>query len=73
LPSKRVAASKMGKQDLASASASNGEGGPKNDEELKGTGGTSLIPFLKQSRDETMEAGVLLSEMNNPKVTGKIA
>ena len=23
------------------------------DEELKGTGGSSLIPFLKQSRDET--------------------
>ncbi|KAK8018463.1 hypothetical protein PG991_007653 [Apiospora marii] len=27
--------------------------------ELRGTGGTTLIPFLKQSRDETFEAGHL--------------
>ncbi|KAM7194450.1 Indoleamine 2,3-dioxygenase [Naviculisporaceae sp. PSN 640] len=27
--------------------------------ELTGTGGTALIPFLKQSRDETKEAGIL--------------
>jgi indoleamine 2,3-dioxygenase len=37
-------------------------GGPleaKNREELTGTGGTALLPFLKQVRDETHEAGCL--------------
>ncbi|KAK4139644.1 Indoleamine 2,3-dioxygenase [Dichotomopilus funicola] len=29
--------------------------------ELTGTGGTALVPFLKQSRDETVRAGVLFS------------
>ncbi len=27
--------------------------------ELTGTGGTALLPFLKQSRDETLQAGQL--------------
>jgi indoleamine 2,3-dioxygenase len=27
--------------------------------ELTGTGGTALLPFLKQSRDETFQAGRL--------------
>ncbi len=30
--------------------------------ELTGTGGTALLPFLKQSRDETLQAGLLRAE-----------
>lgn len=44
---------KDGPQNLASSSSK------KNGEELTGTGGTTLVPFLKQSRDETSEAGRL--------------
>ncbi|KAK8044356.1 hypothetical protein PG993_004380 [Apiospora rasikravindrae] len=36
-----------------------GVGGAVEEPELRGTGGTTLIPFLKQSRDETFEAGYL--------------
>lgn len=44
----------------ASAGTGTGTGASSQDEpELKGTGGTTLIPFLKQARDETFEAGVL--------------
>ncbi|KAH6991336.1 Indoleamine 2,3-dioxygenase [Ilyonectria sp. MPI-CAGE-AT-0026] len=51
LPSKQAA---MGsRQNLASSSSK------KDGEELKGTGGTTLVPFLKQSRDETADAGKL--------------
>lgn len=32
-------------------------GGEAADKELTGTGGTALLPFLKQSRDETAECG----------------
>lgn len=32
------------------------------DKELTGTGGTALLPFLKQSRDETSEAGEMVRE-----------
>lgn len=32
------------------------------DDQLKGTGGTALLPFLKQSRDETFEAGKMARE-----------
>lgn len=32
-------------------------GGESADKELTGTGGTALLPFLKQSRDETAECG----------------
>ncbi|CAM1504545.1 Fc.00g021360.m01.CDS01 [Cosmosporella sp. VM-42] len=39
--------------NLASSSAK------KGGEELTGTGGTTLVPFLKQSRDETSNAGRL--------------
>ncbi|KAH8734308.1 Indoleamine 2,3-dioxygenase [Ilyonectria robusta] len=50
LPSKQAA---MGsRQNLASSSSKDGA-------ELKGTGGTTLVPFLKQSRDETADAGKL--------------
>ncbi|WQF86818.1 Putative indoleamine 2,3-dioxygenase [Colletotrichum destructivum] len=38
------------KVDLASTSA-------VKDEQLTGTGGTALMPFLKQTRDETLQAG----------------
>ncbi|KAK8097222.1 Indoleamine 2-3-dioxygenase [Apiospora kogelbergensis] len=50
------------KQNLATSSAvkSQGQaGGVAEDPELRGTGGTTLIPFLKQSRDETFEASSL--------------
>lgn len=33
-----------------------------SDAELTGTGGTALLPFLKQSRDETSEAGDMVRE-----------
>ncbi|KAJ0104277.1 hypothetical protein J7T55_009441 [Diaporthe amygdali] len=32
------------------------------DKELTGTGGTALLPFLKQARDDTLEAGQLVRE-----------
>ncbi|TDZ32044.1 Indoleamine 2,3-dioxygenase [Colletotrichum trifolii] len=48
LPSKR--AYNGAKVDLASASSA-------KDEQLTGTGGTALMPFLKQTRDETLRAG----------------
>lgn len=51
LPSKQAAMG--GRQNLASSSSK------KDGEELKGTGGTTLVPFLKQSRDETADAGKL--------------
>ncbi|KAH7156083.1 Indoleamine 2,3-dioxygenase [Dactylonectria macrodidyma] len=54
LPS-RQAGSKAasGRQNLASTSTQ------KHGEELTGTGGTVLMPFLKQSRDETIDVGKL--------------
>lgn len=42
------------RQNLASASSQS-----QDTQELTGTGGTSLMPFLKQVRDETTEAGRL--------------
>jgi indoleamine 2,3-dioxygenase len=64
LPSQRAAAAGMNKKNLATVSANvhKGEENQSNGEtheELKGTGGTSLIPFLKQTRDETLQAGIL--------------
>lgn len=44
------------KQNLATSSAVSSA---TEEPELRGTGGTTLIPFLKQSRDETFEAGHL--------------
>ncbi|KAK5987061.1 Indoleamine 2,3-dioxygenase nanC [Cladobotryum mycophilum] len=41
------------RQNLASSSSA------RKGEELTGTGGTTLVPFLKQARDETVEAGKL--------------
>ncbi|EME43350.1 hypothetical protein DOTSEDRAFT_132601 [Dothistroma septosporum NZE10] len=48
-------AQSTGRQDLATASTKLAPGLPQ---ELVGTGGTKLIPFLKASRDETSEAAV---------------
>ncbi|KAH8649994.1 indoleamine 2,3-dioxygenase family protein [Xylariales sp. PMI_506] len=63
LPSKRASNALRTKQDLATASATlqtqNGTG--DGEPELKGTGGTTLIPFLRQARDETVEAGAGVS------------
>ena len=54
LPSKQPWKGKTGKQNLASSSSTS-----KDDEQLTGTGGTALVPFLKKARDETTEAGKL--------------
>lgn len=43
------------KQNIATSSSEKSEGGKKD---LKGTGGTALIPFLKQARDETGEPSI---------------
>ncbi|KAF7562461.1 hypothetical protein G7046_g1682 [Stylonectria norvegica] len=51
LPSRQAALGT--RQNLASSSTR------KGGEELTGTGGTTLVPFLKQSRDETSNAGKL--------------
>lgn len=63
LPSRRAAASggevargkggNGGRQNLATSSAR------RDGKELTGTGGTTLVPFLKKTRDETVEAGRL--------------
>ncbi|KAI1004779.1 hypothetical protein K3495_g3436 [Podosphaera aphanis] len=45
------------KLDIASSSAQ-GRGEMVEKKSLKGTGGTTLIPFLKQARDETGESAV---------------
>lgn len=61
LPSRRATQRVAGeKRNLASVSASAAAQPGGDDDsapELKGTGGTTLIPFLKQARDETAEAG----------------
>ncbi|KAK1570055.1 indoleamine 2,3-dioxygenase [Colletotrichum navitas] len=54
LPSKRAYSG--AKVDLASTSA-------LQDEQLTGTGGTALLPFLKQTRDETLKTGQLEKEV----------
>ncbi|KAH8801706.1 indoleamine 2,3-dioxygenase-like protein [Xylogone sp. PMI_703] len=45
------------KLDIASASRKNRDG-PEGKKNLTGTGGTALIPFLKQARDETGEPAI---------------
>lgn len=54
IPSKQPWQGRAGKQNLASSSSTS-----KDDEQLTGTGGTALVPFLKKARDETTEAGKL--------------
>ncbi|OAA80699.1 indoleamine 2,3-dioxygenase [Akanthomyces lecanii RCEF 1005] len=54
IPSKQPWQGRTGKQNLASSSSTS-----KDDEQLTGTGGTALVPFLKKARDETTEAGKL--------------
>lgn len=43
------------RQNLALASSSNDQDGKR----LRGTGGTALLPFLKQARDETVEPAIV--------------
>lgn len=51
IPSRRIPSSQGGGLNLAVVST--------NDKsKLKGTGGTDLVPFLKQSRDETRDATI---------------
>lgn len=45
------------KMDIATASRQD-KNDPSNKKKLKGTGGTALIPFLKQARDETGEPAI---------------
>jgi indoleamine 2,3-dioxygenase len=49
---------KSKKINLAHRTKPVGEDGAKTKQDLKGTGGTSLIPFLRQARDETGEQAV---------------
>jgi indoleamine 2,3-dioxygenase len=51
LPSRKAPATQSGGLNLAVASTMR-----KSGEGLSGTGGTELMPFLKQSRDETRGA-----------------
>ena len=46
------------KKNLAVVSVNRGDENIKDGEQLTGTGGSSLIPFLKQARDETGEPAV---------------
>ena len=46
------------KKNLAVVSENRGDEKIKDGEQLTGTGGSSLIPFLKQARDETGEPAV---------------
>lgn len=55
LPSKKPWNGAKQKQNLASSSSAG-----KSTQELTGTGGTALLPFLKQARDETTSAGRLV-------------
>lgn len=50
-----------GKLNLASAAMRDRDSGDSGPVELTGTGGTPLLPFLKQTRDETYQAGCLNS------------
>ena len=45
-------------QNLATASQKTAQDGRTGSKKLKGTGGTALIPFLKQARDETGEPAI---------------
>lgn len=68
LPS-RQAPAENARKNLASASADK-----NSKQELTGTGGTSLVPFLKEARDETAEAGRLHHATNSqfvPSVSGE--
>ncbi|KAH9894503.1 Indoleamine 2,3-dioxygenase [Xylariomycetidae sp. FL2044] len=62
LPSRKAQQSQAARHKKLSASsikASGRSGLAEEASELKGTGGTTLIPFLKQGRDETVAAGAL--------------
>lgn len=54
IPSKQPPPGKQSRQNLASSCSTS-----KSDEQLTGTGGTALVPFLRKARDETAEAGKL--------------
>lgn len=49
LPSRQTGSSEMTQRNLATVSSEK-----SGDQELTGTGGTTLVPFLKQARDETL-------------------
>ena len=55
----RGSAGREGVVNLATASSGPAADGPGAGGELTGTGGTALLPFLKQARDETLRAGEL--------------
>jgi len=55
IPSRQVGGGREGVVNLATASSGKGVGVS----ELTGTGGTALLPFLKETRDNTLRAGVM--------------
>lgn len=65
VPSRKAMAEDMNKVNLATMSTlqqtEKKEAGKESaNDQLTGTGGTALLPFLKQSRDETFEAGEMV-------------
>ncbi|KAI0477370.1 indoleamine 2,3-dioxygenase [Xylariaceae sp. FL0804] len=60
VPSRTSRAADAGKKDLASASSglAPSDSSSSGNAELTGTGGTALLPFLRQARQETIEAGM---------------
>lgn len=65
VPSKKTWHGPGSKKNLATASTAQQKEaatGQSADKELTGTGGTALLPFLKQSRDETAECGELVKD-----------
>ncbi|KKY31039.1 putative indoleaminedioxygenase [Diaporthe ampelina] len=69
IPSRRPWAGGVGSRAVNLATLSTRQQGDKRDagrdgadKELTGTGGTALLPFLKQARDDTNEAGHLVRQ-----------
>ncbi|KAF3765212.1 Indoleamine 2,3-dioxygenase [Cryphonectria parasitica EP155] len=61
-PDDKRAAVNLATASSRQQSEKKGAGKESADKELTGTGGTALLPFLKQSRDETSEAGKMVRE-----------
>lgn len=60
---KSVSLESYGDMNIASASLPRSSNNNSQQAELCGTGGTHLMPFLKQTRDETKQAGAAHSSV----------